>query len=159
MLTNPFCAGLNGLAGFKVENSSFTLVPAFDGSNFLATAILPNPANLTIEVGDIAHELFVDDTKIGTSMLNNVTISPGTNRLPLRGSVDVAAMAPVLLKYTNGNIPIQARGRNVTYNGVSVPYLSKALAATPLTINMDVAELLAGASGSAGANPLKSLGL
>jgi len=108
----------------------------------LGTAGIPNPTNMTVELGTILSDLFVDGTMIGNSTLQNVVLQPGLNRLPFRGAVRIDALLPLLARHTNLKVPMEARARSVTRNGANLVYYTEALRANPIRFEVDVADAL-----------------
>ncbi|KAJ5510138.1 hypothetical protein N7453_002241 [Penicillium expansum] len=138
--------GLNKLNGFTVAKF-FIMFPPVNGYGMNGTVIIPNASVLTIPLGNITLNLELNGTSVGTTYLNNLTLKPGNNTVPMIGKVDQAAIITLLTSksnpYKDGIIPFDITGNATsTYDGKNLPYFSKALAANKLSIKLDVLSAL-----------------
>ncbi|EEA21337.1 hypothetical protein EYB25_007393 [Talaromyces marneffei] len=138
--------GMGGLKGFELQNMMISLTPAADGTNMNGTVFIPNPSVVSVELGNVTLNVYVNDTLIGNTFINNVTLMPGDNHLPLRSSINqtqvlsfVTGTAP---PYPGGILPIIIRGNSSVYGGVEIPYFSKALQSNPLTTQLNITDVL-----------------
>uniref|UniRef100_A0A093XC11 Uncharacterized protein n=1 Tax=Talaromyces marneffei PM1 TaxID=1077442 RepID=A0A093XC11_TALMA len=134
------------MKGFELQNMMISLTPAADGTNMNGTVFIPNPSVVSVELGNVTLNVYVNDTLIGNTFINNVTLMPGDNHLPLRSSINqtqvlsfVTGTAP---PYPGGILPIIIRGNSSVYGGVEIPYFSKALQSNPLTTQLNITDVL-----------------
>ncbi|KGO70306.1 Protein of unknown function DUF3712 [Penicillium italicum] len=141
--------GLNKLEGFTVAKF-FIMFPPVNGFGMNGTVIIPNPSVLTIPLkkqGNVSLNLELDGKSVGTTYLNNLTLKPGSNTVPMIGKVDQAAIITLLTSksnpYKDGILPFDIAGNATsTYDGKELPYFSKALSANKLSIKLDVLSAL-----------------
>jgi len=132
--------GLNGLKGFNVTDikidigNTLLLVPNMNG-----TAYIPNPSNITAELGNVTLSLNAASGKIGQTLINDMIIRPGDNYLPLVGIMNQTL---VLANTVNGFINLTIVGTDVVYNGKHIPYYETALAANILSLTLNVQQIL-----------------
>lgn len=138
--------GLNSLKGLNITNFNVLLSQQSDGSNAKGTVNLPNPSVMTVEMGNLTMDLSVNGTPIGQSYFYNVSLVPGNNVIPMTSMVNQSLVASILYAkdspYTTGILPIDIRGNKSVYNGQELPYFSKSLASSNLTVNVDVGKAL-----------------
>ena len=109
----------------------------------LGTALIPNPSVMSIDLGDVETDFYVDDILIGNGTLANVYLKPGNNSVPLKAVANTAAILPLVMsKYTNAVLPIEVRGRSVTKNGVRLTYYEEALKSKPFQLPLDLGPTL-----------------
>lgn len=88
----------------------------------------------------------VNGTAIGQSYLNNLTLQPGSNIIPLRSTINqtevISLISGTKAAYPSGVIPLTIVGNSSVYNGVEIPYFTEALSTTPLTTDMNVTQVL-----------------
>lgn len=91
-------------------------------------------------------DLSVNGTPIGQSYFYNVSLVPGNNVIPMTSMVNQSLVASILYAkdspYTTGILPIDIRGNKSVYNGQELPYFSKSLASSNLTVNVDVGKAI-----------------
>lgn len=139
----PKTTGLNKLNGFSIPDFNISLKPEADGSNFFGHARIPNPSIMTIEMGDVFSDLYVDDQLIGNTTIPDLTIRPGDNYVPIRGITDALTVVGLISeKYTDAVLPVKVVGRTVVKNGVHLTYYEEALAVNPFQVSLNVAPAL-----------------
>ncbi|KAL8788554.1 MAG: hypothetical protein Q9213_001627 [Squamulea squamosa] len=105
--------GLNGLSGFNVTSFSIKLTPEPDGANMVGEVLIPNPSVLTISMGNVTFNNFVDGTFIGTSLLSDLVLKPGDNNVPMRSTVtQTFVIETVVGKYKDGMLPVDIVGNS-----------------------------------------------
>lgn len=78
---------------------------------------------------------------VGSVFIDNLTLSPGENSVPLRGTV---AQPPVLEQIQQrpycetGNIPFLLQGSDVTNNGQRLQYFTDSLASTNQSVSIPI---------------------
>jgi hypothetical protein len=105
--------------------------------------------------GILTLVLQVENFTIGNATIDNMSLVPGANNLPLRATVDLTVVTSNLAAIakaqpgfaTNGTLSIKAISRTATFNGERLPYYETALALGPLVFTsfVNVQKLLAGA--------------
>jgi hypothetical protein len=136
--------GLNGLQGFEVRNITITLVPEADGTNMRGQVFIPNPSPMTIELGTVSQNVFVDGKSIGVATIPNLTLKPGDNLVPMSSASDQAAViVAITSKYPDGNLPVTIIGNSsVNAKGEHLVYFEKALAANKMTTTLKLGAAL-----------------
>jgi hypothetical protein len=162
-------AGLNGLKGFELQNIMISLTAADDGTNMNGSVSIPNPSVITVSMvpppplpslshpyilanrvvmvkGNVTLDVSVNGTQIGQSYLNDLTLQPGSNIIPLRSTINqtevISLISGTKAAYPSGVIPLSIVGNSSVYNGVEIPYFTEALAANPLSTDMNVTQVL-----------------
>ena len=101
--------------------------------------LLPNPAALTLYLGNVTFANSVDGAAIGTSTLDNVVLKPGDNTLPMRATANQAAVLKLVAgKYKDGKLPVTVRGQRVEFEGKRLGYYEEALGASEQRVTLDV---------------------
>ncbi|KAL8774247.1 MAG: hypothetical protein Q9209_000998 [Squamulea sp. 1 TL-2023] len=140
--------GLNGLSGFNVTSFSIKLIPEPDGANMVGEVLIPNPSVLTISMGNVTFNNFVDGTFIGTSLLSDLVLKPGDNNVAMRSTVNQTFVIETMMgKYRNGMLPVDIVGNSSVYEGEHLPYFEKALQANRQHIVLNVGAALAEVGG------------
>ncbi|KAJ5657896.1 uncharacterized protein N7484_001545 [Penicillium longicatenatum] len=141
---------LNKFNGFSIADATLILPAESDGTNLIGNATLPNPSVITLEVGVITMDIKAGDLTIGNTTLSDVTLVPGENVFPLRGTLDLKTviknLAAVLKAEAsaikNGNLSINAVATSVVWNGTLVPYYTDILNELTLTTSIGLGALL-----------------
>ncbi|KAF2397606.1 hypothetical protein EJ06DRAFT_481937 [Trichodelitschia bisporula] len=137
--------GLNKLAGFKVLDFNISLSREPDGTNMIGKVSIPNASPITLQMGDVTLDLFVDGTSIGNSTLKDLTLKPGENIAEMRSNTDQAGVITAIMKkYHDGIIPVDIVGRWSVYQGKHLTYYEAALQSNPMRTMLDVGPALAG---------------
>lgn len=138
--------GLNKLTGFGIPEFHIMVEPV-DGRNMNGTVYIPNPSVMTINMGNVTLDLSVDGQLMGYSYLDNLTLKPGNNTIPMFSNVNQTDIINLITAssspYKNGIVPFTISGNSSVYNGQELPYFSKALAANNLTVHLNVSQALA----------------
>ncbi|KAI4136607.1 MAG: hypothetical protein LQ341_005529 [Variospora aurantia] len=139
--------GLNGLAGFDVTSFSIKLLPEPDGANMIGTVYIPNPSVLTITMGNVTFNNYVENEFIGTSTLSDLVLKPGNNTLPMRSTVNqTLVIQKVTATYVDGMLPVDIVGNSSVYNGQHLEYFERALQSNRQHIVLNVGAALAALS-------------
>jgi hypothetical protein len=122
---------------------------------------IPNPSNMTIELGTVTQNVFVDDKKIGIATIPNLKLVPGDNLVPMSTVADQAAVIlAITSKYPSGDLPVTIIGNtSVNAKGEHLPYFEKALQANVMhtTLKLGAALKAAGLDlGGIGGSPSSS---
>jgi len=137
--------GLNSFKGIKVSNVNISMTPFPDGSNMHGTINIPNPSVMTLTIGDMLQDIYVDGTLIGNTTIKDVVLRPGDNLFPMTSTTEQAIVLPLLTtKYTDGILPVEARTRTITFQGQSLRYFEEPMKATPVKLELDLRDALAG---------------
>ncbi|KAL1988072.1 hypothetical protein VTN96DRAFT_1103 [Rasamsonia emersonii] len=130
--------GLNGLKGFNITSSNITSVKTDGTAMMSGTVYIPNPSVLTVAMGNITLDLSANGTHIGQSFLNDLTLVPGDNTVPMTSNVNLTQAT----RFLKGNVlTIDIRGNKSEYNGQEIPYFSQALASNQLTTQLNIAQV------------------
>jgi len=137
--------GLNGFKGIGISNVNISLAGFPDGSNMHGTINIPNQSVMTLTIGDMLQDIYVDGTLIGNTTINNVVLQPGDNLFQMSSITDQAIVMKFLTgQYNNGILPVEARTRSITYKGVNLWYFEEAMKASPVHLDLDLSSALAG---------------
>jgi len=138
--------GLNKLTGFEITEFHI-MVEAVNGRNMNGTVYIPNPSVMTINMGNVTLDLSVDGQLMGYSYLDDLTLKPGNNTIPMFSNVNQTGVISLVSgnssRYKGGIVPFTISGNSSVYNGQELPYFSKALAANNLTVHLNVSQALA----------------
>jgi hypothetical protein len=104
---------------------------------------IPNPSVMTLELGNVTMNLAVDGTPIGTSLLPDLVLKPGENRVPMQSTVQQIEVIKLIKgKYHNGVIPLEIKGNSSVYNGEHLEYYEKAIQNNVIKLDLDVGPAL-----------------
>ncbi|KAH8815935.1 hypothetical protein F5884DRAFT_202321 [Xylogone sp. PMI_703] len=137
---------LNGLKGFNVTGAKVNLLAKPGQPNLSGFAYIPNPSVLTIAMGNVTLELATQKGVVGNSTINNMTLRPGNNTLPLTGILDQNLVTSSL--NASGWVTMQITGKSAIYNGEHLTYYEKALASNKLSLDMNVLQILSDSTSS-----------
>lgn len=144
-----------------------------NGRNMNGTVLIPNPSVMTIDLvsrpptthmdhlehfvsppltpgvrqGNITLDLSVAGQAIGQSYLDNLTLKPGNNLVPMTSTVNQTAIINMMVSdsnpYKDGVVPFDITGNSSVYHGEELPYFTEALSANHLTVDLNVTKALA----------------
>ncbi|XXG93868.1 hypothetical protein Hte_000117 [Hypoxylon texense] len=122
--------GLDGFRGISIANPH---VSAAQTDNFNATAHIPNPSVLTLEI-----------THTGTPYIADKVLRPGPNAFSIRADIDEAVVLDGLTRRPwcerNGTLAFELAGCDVTNRGQKLPYFSDALAVTNQSVDIAIGQ-------------------
>lgn len=122
---------------------SLSIGPAADGTNLNGTVFIPNPSNITVEMGNITMALSVDGSPIGLTYIQNLKLVPGDNRVPMRSTINQTVVLNLIAdRYNDGVLPVSITGDSSTYNGQILPYFTAALQSDTVNISLNAAPAL-----------------
>lgn len=141
---------MNQFNGFGINDATLVLPAESDGTNLIGNASLPNPSVITLEIGTIILDAKAGDLVIGNVTLEDVTLRPGDNILPLRGVLDLTTviknLAAVIKAEASaikaGNLTINAVTTSIVWNGTLVPYYTDILKELTLTASIGLGAVL-----------------
>ncbi|RDL35988.1 Uncharacterized protein BP5553_06600 [Venustampulla echinocandica] len=141
--------GLNALKGFNVTGARIDLLAKPGQQNLKGFAYVPNPSLMTIQLGNVSLSLSTEKAgKVGTTTINDMTLKPGNNTLPLFGTMDQAKVVGSL--DGDGMVELLITGTDAIFNGEHLVYYEKALSANVLKLKMNVMQVIKdSSSGSA----------
>ncbi|ESZ97249.1 hypothetical protein SBOR_2372 [Sclerotinia borealis F-4128] len=132
--------GLNGLKGFNVTGVRVNLT-ALTGPNLSGYAYIPNPSDMTIVMGDVTMLLSTSAGVVGNTTIENMTLVPGNNTLPMIGTMDQTKVVGSMDTKT-GLVQLSIIGQSAIYKGQHLVYYEKALASNNLSLALNVAQIL-----------------
>lgn len=139
--------GLNKLSGLNITDLkilSGEREVLSDGSNLIGRAIIPNPSVLTIDLGNVTMNLSVDGESIGTALLPDLVLRPGTNNVSMQSIVpQVKVFQLVTSKYKNAILPLEIVGNSSISNGQHLEYFEEAIKSNSIKLNLNVGPPLA----------------
>lgn len=115
----------------------------------MANTTLPNPTVLHLDIGTMYVDLKIGDLVIGNASLQDVTIVPGDNTVPLTGTIDVKSvirnLSDVLKAESTslgkGNLTLSAVTTSVVWNGTEVPYYTNVLCNLTMTTTVHIGDI------------------
>ncbi|KAI1412595.1 hypothetical protein F5Y13DRAFT_199829 [Hypoxylon sp. FL1857] len=135
--------GLNKFQGLSVSNPHVSIAQT---NNFNATAHIPNPSVLTLDVGNTTFHTYFNGSDIGTSYILNMVLRPGPNEFFIWADINETAVLDGLTQRPtcerNGTLTIELSGKDVTNNGQPVPYFANALAASNVSVDMAIGQAI-----------------
>ncbi|KAI1446754.1 hypothetical protein F5Y02DRAFT_425430 [Annulohypoxylon stygium] len=133
--------GLNGFEGLSVTNPHVSIAE-FD--NFNATAHIPNPSSLTLDVGNTTFSTYLNGSEVGTSYILNLVLHPGTNDFFIWADINNTIVLNALTKHPtcerNGTLTFELSGKNVTDLGQPIPYFANSLAASNVSVDIAIGQ-------------------
>ena len=141
--------GFNALQGFNITKFTVLSTKQPDGANSDGTVYIPNASPITVAMGNVTFNNYVDDVHIGNTTLQNLVLKPGNNTLPMRSHIDQLAVLGLIgpgKKYSDGKIPITIVGQDSIYDGVHLTYYEYALKGANQSVTLDVVAALKGGS-------------
>jgi hypothetical protein len=143
MAADTTVSGLNGLDGLVVTNFSLLKTAYSNGTNALGEIAIYNPSVLTIEVGDLASDNYVNGELIANTTIPDLSIMPGNNTYPIYFSSNQTLVATLVESdYRCGDLPVEIVTTKASYNGVEIPYLTQSMRAKNLSTTVNIAQAL-----------------
>ncbi|KAL3450043.1 hypothetical protein BJX65DRAFT_316235 [Aspergillus insuetus] len=141
---------LNSFAGFSIDDPKLLLSPREDGVNLIANATLPNPSVMTLQIGTTLLDLKSGEYLLGNATIDDLMLYPGNHSVPVEGIIDLNYLIDNLgdiLKtqgdaLNRGFLRLDAVGRNVTFDGVEIPYYAEAMRKLTLTADVSLGSLI-----------------
>lgn len=135
--------GLSGLKGFNITDIRLNLNAQNGEPNMSGLAVIPNPSVLTVELGNVTFTVLTARAgKVGNSIIENVKLSPGTNKFVMKSYINQTKIAQSM-DISSGIVKLLIRGDSSVYNGQHLPYFEKALASNSMVIPLNVTAVLA----------------
>lgn len=131
---------LNGLAGFNVTGVKIDITAKAGKPNLSGFAYIPNPSNITIVMGNVTLSLSTAKDVLGNATINDMTLVPGNNTLPMTGMMDQVLVAKNL--NSTGFLDLEIVGQSAVYNGEHLIYYERALASNQLNLTLNVGQIL-----------------
>ncbi|KIN06829.1 hypothetical protein OIDMADRAFT_46754 [Oidiodendron maius Zn] len=133
--------GLNGLPGFNITDTKVNISAAPGEPNMSGVAIFPNPTIVTVELGNVTMLLSTSkEGVIGNCTLNNFTLKPGINQIPMTATVNSSAVVSSV--GSDGLLDLLILGQYAVYNGVHLTYYEKALQSHALKLQINFTAIL-----------------
>jgi hypothetical protein len=133
--------GMNGLKGFNVTGVKINITAAAGEPNLSGFAFIPNPSVITVAMGNVTLILSTAEAGVvGNTTINDFTLVPGNNSLPMTGIINQTLITQSLNK--TGFVTLSIMGQSAIYNGQHLTYYEKPLANNILSLDMNVAQVL-----------------
>lgn len=138
--------GLNKLKGLNITDvrilSGDAILP--DRSNLVANVHIPNPSVMTLDLGNVTLNLFVDGKEIGYALIPDLLLKPGENKFPLQSRVDqLTILGLIQSQYKNAVLPLQIIGNSSVRNGEHLTYFEDAIKSNTIDLDLNVGPALA----------------
>jgi hypothetical protein len=137
--------GFNKLKGFELTSFHVSNNYARDGTNGNGTVTIPNPSDITVEMGNVTFNNYVGNVSIGNTTIYNLLLRPGPNYYPVVAYVDLLAVLGLIgpnATYEKKNLPITIVGNSSVYHGVHLEYYEYALKAVNQTTSLNTTKAL-----------------
>jgi hypothetical protein len=139
--------GLNGLKGFNVTDVIINGSAKAGEPNLSGFAFIPNPSLITVALGNVTMDVSTaKEGVVGNTTINDMTLYPGNNSLPMTGILDQLL---VLESLENGMVTLEISGQSAIYNGEHLTYYEVPLKNNVLTLVMNVTQVLADSAAAA----------
>lgn len=140
--------GLNHLKGLNITDLEILAgdrKPLPDGSNMIGRVIIPNPSVMTLDLGNVTMNLQVNGTDIGTSLLPNLVLHPGTNNVSMQSNVKLITVSALIAKsYPNKIIPLDISGNSsINAQGEHLTYFEEAIKSNTVKVDLNVGPAMA----------------
>ncbi|KAI9734221.1 MAG: hypothetical protein M1834_002323 [Cirrosporium novae-zelandiae] len=124
--------GLNGLKGLKIVDFNLMGTTDAEGHNVNGTLMIPNPSNMTIELGNVTTYMYLPSlptTPIGTALIPSLTLTPGNNTYAYLSTTNESLVLTQITKtYTDMILPITIVGKSAVNDaGEHLEYFEKGL--------------------------------
>jgi len=134
--------GLNGLKGFNVTGVKINPLAKPGQPNLSGFAYIPNPSDMTIVMGNVTMSLSTAQMgTVGNTTINDMTLVPGNNTLPMTGIMDQLLVLGSMDK-TTGLVTLDIVGQSAVRNGEHLVYYERALASNHLNLALNVTQVL-----------------
>jgi predicted extracellular nuclease len=113
--------GLNGLKGFNVTNARINISAPVGEPNLHGNTFIPNPSLVTVALGNVS--LSISTAKagvVGSATIENMTLVPGDNNLPLVSVINQTAIISSL--DANGFVDLTITATESVFNGQHLTY-------------------------------------
>ncbi|KAM0276114.1 hypothetical protein ACHAQH_007088 [Verticillium albo-atrum] len=134
--------GLNHFKGLEVTSNRVNITHDDNGDNFFGWVDIPNPSVFTIEIGNASFHTYHNSSNIGTAFIDNLFLYPGINNVSMRANISTAPVVRAMgmePACESGIVDFQLGGDNVVNNGQELVYFADALAASNLTVPIELA--------------------
>lgn len=113
-------------------------------ANTKGKIMLPNPSVITIDSGNVTATMSVAGVPLANITMPNLSLRPGNNTYTFYSTTHIAQVVAMLKKgrSTCGKLPLDIKPDASTFNGQKIEYMSKALQAAPMKIDLDVGPVL-----------------
>jgi hypothetical protein len=139
--------GLNKLNGLNITDLKILWGAQnllADGSNLIGNITIPNPSVYALDLGNVTMDLAVDGQNIGYSLLPNLRLNPGENKVPMQSTITnlLGMVTLIQTKYTNAIIPLDIVGNSSIFNGQHLTYYEAAIKANTIRVDLNVGPAL-----------------
>jgi hypothetical protein len=139
--------GMNGLKGFNVTGVIINSTATPGEPNLKGFAYIPNPSVITVALGNVTLTMSTAKGVVGNATINDMTLVPGNNTLPMSGIIDQTLIAASL--NSSGFVTLSIAGQSAIYNGQHLTYYEKPLMTNVLSLDMNVLQVLADSTAAA----------
>lgn len=134
--------GLNRLQGLNITDLEVKRGEP-DGANLIGVVSIPNPSVITLHMGNVTLNLSVDGEPIGTSLLRDFVLKPGTHEYEMRSTTNTGTVLKLLTtKYKTGVLPLEIVGNSSIVNGEHLTYYEAAIRKNVIKLDLNVAPAL-----------------
>lgn len=143
--------GFNQFKGFQLTSFHAAIFGEANGTNTNGTVYFPNPSIITVDLGNVTFNTYVNDTFIGNTTIQGLVLRPGDNHYFMSGISNTTLVLNMLLAtYKNGILPIRIIGNSSIYNGEHLTYYEAALQQNIQTTAVNVTAALQSPGNSTG---------
>ncbi|KAF2771318.1 hypothetical protein EJ03DRAFT_38788 [Teratosphaeria nubilosa] len=138
-----YIKGLNKLAGIAVTNFTLLGTAYSNGTNAVGQVWVNNPSVLTVEIGDLVQNNYVDGVYIANTTIPDLLLKPGNNSYPIYFTSNETVVASLVTStYRCGQLPVEIVTDYASYNGTRVPWLTTSMKATNFSTTVDISQAL-----------------
>ncbi|KAK2805943.1 hypothetical protein FQN51_008717 [Onygenales sp. PD_10] len=143
-------SGLNGLTGYSIKSARAVLPFQDDGTQLKAQLDIPNHSSVQFELGNVTLNLFSGEYTLGTAIIYDVVLAPGSNIVDADLQVDLKGVLGNLKNILTsqkdslrkGELAISASGNSTVYNGKNIPYFEEVLNKITLQASVPIIKVL-----------------
>lgn len=136
---------MNGLLGFQIAKLHPLLFKDdVYHANTKGKIMLPNPSVITIDSGNVTATMSVGGVPISNITMPNLSLRPGNNTYTFYSTTQISQVVAAVKQARSGcgKLPVDITPDASTFNGQRIDYMSKALQAAPMKIDLDVGPVL-----------------
>lgn len=102
--------------------------------------MIPNPSVLTLALGDVFVDMYVNGTLIANATLPSLELTPGNNTYAMEATTNQTQVALLLQQpeYHCGVLPVEIAGNRSVFDGQVLPYYTGALQSATMRTDFDI---------------------
>ena len=98
---------------------------------------------MTLDLGNVTMNLSVDGKAIGTALLPNLVLKPGSNNSTMTSKVEqLVVVQAITEKYKDGVIPLDIVGNSSVRDGQHLEYFEEAIKSNTIRVDLPLGPAL-----------------